>query len=102
MKLRILLEAEREIESARQYLNEQAPEWVDRFLDDLSSSFAAIAERPESFPALETLPDGWPYKRAILKRFRYAVIYEIVNDEAVVIAVAHTSRDANYRLGRSS
>lgn len=101
MIVQILAEAEAEIEAARQYLNEQSSGLGSRFVDDLAVALEAIAARPESFPRLETLADDWLYRRALLGTFRYAVIYEIVRDEIVVVAVAHTSRDANYWLDRS-
>jgi len=52
------------------------------------------------FPKLETLPPDQPYRRALLTVFRYAVIFEMVDDSIVVVAVAHTSRAPNYWLSR--
>ena len=98
MKLRILRETEAEIESARQYFNAQAFALGDRFLDDLEQTLERIEAIPESFPGLETLPDSEPYRRALLKVFRYAVIFEVLAEEIVVVAIAHTSRKPNYWL----
>lgn len=101
MKLRILADAEREIESARAYFNSQAFALGDRFLDDLEEALEQMATSPGSFPKLETLPANEPYRRALLKVFRYAVIFEILEEEElVVVAVAHTSRKPNYWLSR--
>ena len=100
MKLRLLAEAEAEIESARRYLNRQAHELGTRFLDDLDLTLLDILERPASFPKMETLPDEEPYQRALLSTFRYAVIFELLAGEILVVAVAHTSRRPNYWLNR--
>lgn len=100
MILRIAAEAEAEIEAARLYLNQQSSTLGDRFLDDLAERLAAIADDPLRFPKIETLPETEPYRRALLTVFRYAVIFEIVDDTIVVIAVAHTSRAPNYWLDR--
>ena len=100
MKLRLLAEAEAEIESARRYLNRQARELGTRFLDDLDLTLLDILERPASFSKLETLPDDEPYQRALLRIFRYAVIFEIHADEILIVAVVHTSRRPNYWLNR--
>jgi plasmid stabilization system protein ParE len=100
VSIRILVDAEDEIESARRYLTQQASRLGDRFLDDLDETLDAIVERPESFSRLETLPDDAPYRRALLSIFRYAVIFEIVSDEILVVALAHTSREPNYWLDR--
>jgi hypothetical protein len=77
VKLRLLAEAEAEIESARRYLNRQAHELGTRFVDDLDLTLLDISERPATFSKLETLPDHSPYQRALLSTFRYAVIFEL-------------------------
>jgi plasmid stabilization system protein ParE len=100
---RVLGEAEAEIEDARQYLNARSARLARRFLDDLGTTLVAVVTRPQSFPALETLPQGQPYRRALLARFRYAIVFEVLADEIVIVAFAHhTSRAPNYWLGRSS
>lgn len=99
MKLHILAEAEGEIEVARRYLNEKAPGLGGRLVSDLERTLSEIVDRPLRFGKLETLPDS-PFRRALLKHFRYAVVYEVLEDEILVVAVAHTSREPNYWLGR--
>jgi plasmid stabilization system protein ParE len=98
--LRILAEAEAEIEAARCSLNRQSRTLGSRFLDDLAERLAAIAENPLRFPKLETLPGDQPYRRALLTAFRYAVVFEVHDNTIVVVAVAHTSRAPNYWLER--
>jgi toxin ParE1/3/4 len=92
----MLAEAEAEIETARQYLTERAPRLGRRFLDDLEQTLDAIAEHPERFSKVETLPDDASYRRALLSIFRYAVVFEMLTEEILVVAVAHTSREPNY------
>lgn len=99
MKLDVLAEAEDEVEAARRYLNQQSPGLGGRFLSDLESTLSKVAEQPLRFGKLETLPDS-PYRRARLKQFRYAVVFEVLGDRIVVVAVAHASRAGNYWLGR--
>jgi plasmid stabilization system protein ParE len=98
--LRIQAEAEAEIEAARCSLNRQSRELGRRFLDDLAERLEAIAENPLRFPKLETLPDDQPYRRALLTAFRYALVFEVVDNIVVVVAVAHTGRAPNYWLER--
>jgi hypothetical protein len=98
--IRILAEAAAAIDAARQYLNEQVPDLGGRFLRELSAALEAIEKRPLSFARLETLPNDQPYRRALMAAFRYAVIFEMMESEIVVVAVAHTSRGPNYWLGR--
>jgi plasmid stabilization system protein ParE len=101
VNLRILIEAEKEIEEAREYLNRQSRELGRRFLDDLAARLAVIAADPLRFPKLETLPDESPFRRALLRVFRYAVVFEILDDTVLVVAVAHCSREANYWIPRT-
>ena len=100
MILRILAEAEAEIEAARCYLDRQSHELGSRFLDDLAERLAAIAENPLWFPKLETLAGDQPYRRALLTEFRYAVVFEVIDNVIVVVAVTHTSRVPNYWIDR--
>jgi len=100
LKIRILVDAEAEIESARRYFNKQAFALGDRFLEDLALTLERVEAEPERFPKLETLPDSEPYHRALLKIFQYAVIFEILEEEILLVAVAHTSRKPNYWLNR--
>jgi hypothetical protein len=69
VNLRILAEAETEIESARQYLTDRSSRLGDRFIADLQETLDAVAERPERFSKLETLPDNSPYRRALFSAF---------------------------------
>jgi plasmid stabilization system protein ParE len=98
--LQVLAEAEAEIEAARCCLNRQSRELGSRFLDDLAERLAAIEENSLRFPKLETLPSDQPYRRALLTAFRYAVVFEVLDNAIVVVAVAHTSRAPNYWLDR--
>jgi plasmid stabilization system protein ParE len=67
---------------------------------NLEQTLDALAEHPERFSNVETLPDDVSYRRALLSIFRYAVVFEILADEVIVVAVAHTSREPNYWLNR--
>ncbi len=100
MNVSILEEAQEEIDEARKYLNRQSPGLGQRFLDDVTDRLAEIAVNPLRFPKVETLPDDSRYRRALLHVFRYAVVFEILDDLALIIAVAHCSRKPNYWLGR--
>ena len=99
MNLRILAEAEGEIDAARRYLNQRVEGLGGRFLEELAETLDAIAARPLSFASLETLPNS-PYRRAQLATFRFIVVFEVLNDDIVVVAVAHSSRATGYWLGR--
>lgn len=100
MKLRALAPAEAEITQAHDYLEAKLPSLGGRFLDDLTATLSEISRQPLRFQKLETLPPDQPYRRALLSIFRYAVIYEILSDEILIVAVCHTCRESNYWLTR--
>jgi toxin ParE1/3/4 len=100
LKIHIILEAAEEIDSARSYFNQQAYALGDRFLDDIEEALKRIEQDPFSLPLLETCSESMPYRRALLKVFRYAVVFEILTDQVLVVAVCHTSRAPHYWLKR--
>ena len=100
MSLRVLDEASAESDEARIYLNKKTPGLGSRFIDELNEVFDAVRERPLSFPKVETLPPAEPYRRALLRIFCYAVVFEVLDYETVVIAVAHQNQAPNYWFGR--
>lgn len=100
MNLRILDEAVVEMDDAVSYLELQSQGLGLRLLDDFERTVEAVSDRPMSFPKVESLPDDQPYRRALLAIFQYAVLFEIIDDEVVVVALAHTSRAEHYWLGR--
>ncbi len=100
VRLRILAEAEAEIEAAQQYLNSQTVSAGNDFLNALCQALDAIAERPMSFARMETLPRHARYRRALLARFHYAVVFEVLREDILIVALAHASRDPNYWLDR--
>jgi len=98
--LEVLAEAEDEIEQARIYYNAQSPGLGGRFLADVNERLKAIDQSPLRFSKVETLSGDHTYRRARLRVFHYAVIFEIIDSTIVVVAVTHTSRKPNYWLDR--
>ena len=58
-----------------------------QFLDDLDAMFALLVEQPELGPELHR-----NVRRALLKRFPYAVYYQLVPELVDVRAILHTRR----------
>lgn len=102
MKVRLIEAAQAEVIAARDLLNQVTRDLGERFETELRSALEVIAERGLGYPTLETLPDGLPYRRLLMKKFRYAIVFILDADEAVVLAVVHTSRKPSYWLGRGS
>ena len=63
------------------------------FTAEIERVIAAIGERPLAFP--QWVPED-PVRRALARRFPYAVFFDVEPDRAVVMAIAHTSRRPGY------
>jgi plasmid stabilization system protein ParE len=60
----------------------------EEFLGCLESTFEQIRRNPEWSPAVHR-----QYRRTLVRRFPYAVFYELSGDGITVFAVFHTARD---------
>ncbi len=77
------------------YENERAGLGVE-FLEELRAAYNRIAEGPLKY---QELRGG--IRRALLRRFPYAVYFAIEADDVVVVAVLHASRDPGQWQRRS-
>ena len=80
------------------YEDEQAGLGLE-FLDELRAVYTKIVDGPFQHPRLRS-----DIRRALLKRFPYAVFFSVENEVIVVLAVLHTARDPAewQRRGRQS
>ena len=100
MKVILVAAAEDEVLEAAAWYESQQADVGDTLMQELAVILQAIEERPDRFPFIETLR-GRRFRRAMLRRFPYSIIYELFPDEVLVLAFAHTARRPNYWLSRS-
>ena len=93
-------EAQAEAEAAARWYANQRRSLGPEFLDALREGIRTITTVPESCSLLETWRGRGKIRRLILRRFPYAVVFEIVNGEIHIWAVAHTSRRSGYWASR--
>ena len=88
--------ARREVEGAVEHYEEQSPGLGLEFLRSLRATIASVRRAPEMYPRVhgET-------RRALLRRFPYAVFYREVTDAVVVLGVVHTHRDPQVWQSRA-
>jgi plasmid stabilization system protein ParE len=67
----------------------------DDFLDDIRFAIDAVRERPKL--GVEV---GYGFRRVLVRRFPFSVIYFFEPGQIVVVAVAHQSRSPDYWKGR--
>ena len=100
MKLRLTKPAQRDFDQAVDWFTTQRPWLAEDFLDDLGNAFKQIQHAPDQFPRVEVsvVNSTRPWRRVILRRFSYIVVYFVANDAVVVCKISHTSRDWTSQL----
>jgi plasmid stabilization system protein ParE len=68
---------------------------ADRFVDALAEAVSVISEYPHAFPRVHG-----DTRRAVLRRFPYAVYYRITPDAVIVLAV-HGRQDPAHWQSRT-
>jgi hypothetical protein len=88
-------------EAARFFDQRQAGRGFE-FLTDLQQALEKIRERPRHYPRYELCPvdSSRDVRRVRLVKFPYLVIYEVIGEVPVAVAVMHTSRRPDYWLPR--
>lgn len=77
--------------------------WYENKLEGLGNKF--LSELEDSFLAIQNFPDTWAsfeygFKRYILNRFPFSILYKSTKKEIIIIAVMHNSRKPDYWLNR--
>lgn len=91
MRIRFLEVAEIELDEAIQYYNDKALGLGDDFLTEVLKALNRIARFPESWH-----PCSKRTRRCQTRRFPYGIIYQIRQDEILVIAIADLHRKPGY------
>jgi toxin ParE1/3/4 len=99
VKFRILSDAENEARAAAIWYDEQLAGLGDDFLNDLVVTLRKVEDDPARFPKLETAKSE-RIRRCRFNRFPYFLVFEILEAEVVVLAVAHAKRGPNYWRGK--
>ena len=93
----------RKSHEADQWYEEKRPGLGEDFLKELESAYLRVEDHPHRYARL-TVPSmkDREFRRLLLRRFPYKVIYEIRSEVVVVLAVAHGRRRPNYWLERTA
>lgn len=95
MEIRFLEVAQLEVDEAVDYYNTESPGLGEDFLVEVLRAIERI----------ETFPDAWhPFsertRRCRLRRFPYGIIYQILESEILIVAVANLHRKPHYWRNR--
>ncbi len=102
MKVRLLAEAQAEASEAACWYDDRQVGLGEEFVEALAKRLAEIEEHPDRFSRLETIRTTREIRRTLVRRFPYNVIYEVLPDEVIVLAIAHTSRRPRYWIKRQA
>lgn len=88
--------ADLDVEAAFEWYESERPGLGVEFLDELRAAYDRIAAGPLKYQALRS-----GIRRALLRRFPYAVYFAIEDDAVIVATVLHANRDpAEWQRGR--
>jgi plasmid stabilization system protein ParE len=88
-KLAVAPEAELDLAQAYVWYESRRIGLGEEFLSSVDACIEGIRRQPEMYPVVHEA-----YRRALIRRFPYAVFYEYAQTTVTVYAVFHTSRDA--------
>lgn len=87
MRLEVRPAAAADIEEAALWYQSQRPGLGSEFLEELRHVEAAIAESPKRYPVVRR-----DTRRAMLRRFPYALYFRLYADRVLVVACMHGRR----------
>ncbi len=90
-KFRFDPRALQEFEEAVDHYLGLSPDAASRFVDAFEEAVEFVRENPQAAVRVEG-----EVRRSNLRRFPYALIYRVVNDSVVIVAVVHGRRGPEY------
>ena len=91
MKVRFLPEAEAELIDAAHWYRQQAPGLDQEFLRCVDQALANVGRMPRLFPVIHR-----QLRRALVRRFPYAIFFSLNEEEVVIYAVFHCRMDPRH------
>lgn len=91
MNIQFLDLAEKELDEAKEYYDIQYSGLGSQFLSEISNALERIKQHPNAWHPL-----GKRTRRCQLKRFPYAVIYQVREQYILVVAIMNLHRQPSY------
>lgn len=88
MIIRFSPEADAELTEARQWYSHQRKDLDLEFMQCIDDALSRVVKNPYFFPIVYQ-----NLRRAVVRRFPFALFYEVASDDVQVIAVFHSRRD---------
>ena len=91
MQVRLLEIAQIELDDSIEYYNTEYAGLGDEFLVEVLFALDRIKNFPQAWHPFTDIT-----RRCLLRRFPYGIIYQILDTEILVVAVANLHRNPNY------
>lgn len=88
MIIRFSPEAENELAEARQWYAHQRADLDLEFMQSIDDAMSRIVASPSQYPNIYK-----SLRRIVVRRFPFAIFYEVAANETQIIAVFHSRRD---------
>ncbi len=89
-------EVEQEVKASYDWYQNQADGLGEDFLSELETAFQTILSMPDTWPKFQT-----KFRRFILGKFPFSVVYSVTEEVVFIVAVMHHSRRPEYWLHRA-
>ena len=91
LKLIFHPDIQHEIKENYQWYESKSQGLGEDFITELESAFRLIMEIPDTWPLISS-----NFRRYLLNRFPFGVIYQVKKNEIYIVAVMHLSRKPGY------
>lgn len=100
MRLVIHDEAVEDARDAYDWFAERSPRTAEQFADLFEEAAVSIVRSPRSFGLVVSEKLQGEFRRLIMKKFKFSIIFHVGTETLLVVAVAHPSRDPDYWMHR--
>jgi toxin ParE1/3/4 len=102
VKVVLLAEAEAELDDAAAWYDARSIGLGDELMDAVYEALTVVEEAPNTWPRWPGAPARIPpIRRFVLRRFPYALAYQVSEETITVLAIVHGRRRPLYWVGRS-
>jgi len=101
MRIRIHPSAREEARAAVEWYERRQAGLGSTFSTELLQALNVIADAPEAWPHWPGMKAPLPIRRFLLSGFPFALPYVVLEDEVVLLAIAHLRRQPGYWLARA-
>ena len=95
MKAEFHTEAEEEFIEASQFYNLRVPGLGDRFISEVEGTLVLLVDKPRIGQRMDEV-----FRRVVVDKFPYSLIYSIEPEKIWILAVAHQRRRPGYWRNR--